>query len=292
MPETLQNVETGDIWRMCQTKDEPIKDWVRLAVERAKTTGARAIFWLDKKRAHDKSLIKKVNEYLGDHDLEGVDIAIMRPVDAVRVSMERCTAGKDTISVTGNVLRDYLTDLFPILELGTSAKMLSIVPLLSGGGLYETGAGGSAPKHVQQFVAEGHLRWDSLGEYLATAVAFQHLGETTGNEQATMLGDTLNEAVGRILNNRKSPSRVVNQIDNRATNFYIALYWSEYLSKRDPAFQPIFEKLTAARSDIVEELKGSQGDPVDLGGYYKYDFEKTSTAMRPSKTLNAILDSI
>mmetsp|Transcript_28659 Transcript_28659/g.40288 ORF Transcript_28659/g.40288 Transcript_28659/m.40288 type:complete len:804 (-) Transcript_28659:187-2598(-) len=286
------SVEKGDIWRMCQTKDEPIKDWVRLAVERAKATGDRAIFWLDRKRAHDKSLINKVNEYLEDHDLEGVDISIMRPVDAVRVSMERCTAGKDTISVTGNVLRDYLTDLFPILELGTSAKMLSIVPLLSGGGLYETGAGGSAPKHVQQFVAEGHLRWDSLGEYLATAVAFQHLGETTSNDQATMLGDTLNEAVGRILNNRKSPSRVVNQIDNRATNFYIALYWSEYLAKRDPAYQPIFDKLSAARSDIVDELKGSQGDEMDLGGYYKYDFEKASTAMRPSKTLNAILDGI
>lgn len=216
-------VAKGDIWRMCQVKDEPIKDWVRLAVERARATGSRAIFWLDKNRAHDRSLIEKVNTYLKDHDLDGLDIAIMKPVDAVRVSMERCTDGKDTISVTGNVLRDYLTDLFPILELGTSAKMLSIVPLLAGGGLYETGAGGSAPKHVQQFVKEGHLRWDSLGEYLALAVAFEELGKSTDNPKAVLLGDCLNKAVGRILNNRRSPSRIVNQIDNRATNFYVTL---------------------------------------------------------------------
>jgi isocitrate dehydrogenase len=216
-------VGDGDIWRMCQTKDEPIRDWVRLAVERARATGARAIFWLDKKRAHDASLIDKVNEYLKDYDLSGLDISIMKPVDAVRVSMERATLGKDTISVTGNVLRDYLTDLFPILELGTSAKMLSIVPLLAGGGLYETGAGGSAPKHVQQFVKEGHLRWDSLGEYLALAVAFEQLGNNTNNPKAVRLGECLNKAVGRILNNRKSPSRIVNQIDNRATNFYVTL---------------------------------------------------------------------
>jgi isocitrate dehydrogenase len=216
-------VGDGDVWRMCQTKDEPVRDWVRLAVERARATGSRTIFWLDKKRAHDASLIDKVNEYLKDYDLSGLDISIMKPVDAVRVSMERATLGKDTISVTGNVLRDYLTDLFPILELGTSAKMLSIVPLLAGGGLYETGAGGSAPKHVQQFVKEGHLRWDSLGEYLALAVAFEQLGNTTDNPKAVLLGECLNKAVGRILNNRKSPSRIVNQIDNRATNFYVTL---------------------------------------------------------------------
>ena len=286
------NVEKGDIWRMCQTKDEPIKDWVKLAVNRARSTGARTIFWLDKNRAHDASLIEKVNEYLKDHDLNGLDISIMRPVDAIRVSMERATDGKDTISVTGNVLRDYLTDLFPILELGTSAKMLSIVPLLAGGGLYETGAGGSAPKHVQQFVKEGHLRWDSLGEYLALAVAFERLGETSGNPKATLLGECLNKAVGRILNNRKSPSRVVNQIDNRATNFYICLYWADFLAEQDPAYKPIVEALSNARTQIVEEFKQCQGDPVDLGGYYLFDSKKTGDAMNPSATLNKILDSI
>ncbi|KAL7552262.1 hypothetical protein ACHAWF_015494 [Thalassiosira exigua] len=285
------SVKEGDIWRMSQTKDEPIKDWVRLAVERAKATGARAIFWLDKRRAHDASLIEKVNLYLKEHDLDGVDIAIMKPVDAIRRSMKRCTAGKDTISVTGNVLRDYLTDLFPILELGTSAKMLTIVPLLKGGGLYETGAGGSAPKHVQQFVQEGHLRWDSLGEYLATAVAFEHLGNITNNEKATLLATTLNMAVGRILDNRKSPSRRVKEIDNRATNFYVALYWAEYLAAEDPAFQPIFEELSSNRSKIVEEFKASQGEPVDLGGYYLFDYDKTKHAMLPSPTLNSIIGS-
>ena len=286
------NVEKGDIWRMCQTKDEPIKDWVKLAVNRARSTGARTIFWLDKNRAHDASLIEKVNEYLKDHDLNGLDISIMRPVDAIRVSMERATDGKDTISVTGNVVRDYLTDLFPILELGTSAKMLSIVPLLAGGGLYETGAGGSAPKHVQQFVKEGHLRWDSLGEYLALAVAFERLGETSGNPKATLLGECLNKAVGRILNNRKSPSRVVNQIDNRATNFYVCLYWADFLSEEDPSYKPIFDALSKARPQIVEEFKQCQGDPVDLGGYYLFDSKKTGAAMNPSPTLNKILDSI
>lgn len=283
------SVKTGDIWRMCQTKDEPIKDWVRLAVERAKATGNRTIFWLDKRRAHDASLIKKVNLYLQDHDLSGVDISIMKPVDAIRRSMERCTDGKDTISVTGNVLRDYLTDLFPILELGTSAKMLSIVPLLKGGGLFETGAGGSAPKHVQQFVQEGHLRWDSLGEYLATAVAFEHLGNKTGNEKAVLLANTLNQAVGRILDNRKSPSRRVKEIDNRATNFYVALYWAEYLAAEDPSYQPVFDKLSSNRSNIVEEFKASQGEPVDIGGYYLFDHDKTKVAMTPSPTLNEIL---
>jgi len=285
-------VEKGDIWRMCQVKDEPIKDWVKLAVSRGRATEARVIFWLDKNRAHDKQLIDKVNLYLKDHDLSGLDISIMKPVDAVRVSMERATDGKDTISVTGNVLRDYLTDLFPILELGTSAKMLSIVPLLAGGGLYETGAGGSAPKHVQQFVEEGHLRWDSLGEYLALAVAFEQLGQTTDNKKALLLGECLNKAVGRILDNRKSPSRVVNQIDNRATNYYVTLYWADYLSKEDPAYQPLFEALSDARTQIVEEFKECQGNAVDLGGYYLVDPEKASKAMNPSPTLTKILDSI
>lgn len=284
-------VKKGDIWRMAQTKDAPIKDWVRLAVERAKATGSRAIFWLDKRRAHDASLIDKVNTYLKDHDLTGVDISIMKPVDAIRVSMERCTDGKDTISVTGNVLRDYLTDLFPILELGTSAKMLSIVPLLNGGGLYETGAGGSAPKHVQQFVEEGHLRWDSLGEYLATAVAFEHLGKITGNDKSILLAKCLNQAVGRILDNRKSPSRRVKEIDNRATNFYVALYWAEYLAEEDPSFQPVFEQLSNNRSKIVEEFKASQGEPMDLGGYYLFDSKKASKAMLPSPTLNEIINN-
>jgi isocitrate dehydrogenase len=285
-------VEKGDVWRMCQTKDEPIRDWVRLAVQRARATGARTIFWLDKRRAHDASLIEKVNGYLHDHDTDGLDISIMRPVDACRISMERATDGKNTISVTGNVLRDYLTDLFPILELGTSAKMLSIVPLLAGGGLYETGAGGSAPKHVQQFVKEGHLRWDSLGEYLAMAAAFEDMGLKMGNPKAKMLGECLNQAVGRILNNRKSPSRVVNQIDNRATNFYIALYWAEALAEQDEAFKPIFAKLSDGRAAIVEEFKACQGEPVDLGGYYLFDPQKAHAAMNPSTTLNNILASI
>ena len=284
-------VEKGDIWRMCQTKDEAIRDWVRLAVARGRATGTRVIFWLDKNRAHDRSLIQKVNEYLNDHDLSGLDIAIMKPVDAIRVTMERCTAGKDTISVTGNVLRDYLTDLFPILELGTSAKMLSIVPLLAGGGLYETGAGGSAPKHVQQFIKEGHLRWDSLGEYLALAVAYEQLGESTNNPKAKLLGECLNKAVGRILENRRSPSRAVNQIDNRATNFYVTLYWSDFLSQEDPTYKPLFQQLSEARPKIIEEFKNCQGDPVDLGGYYLLDREKTTKAMNPSKTLNKILAS-
>lgn len=284
-------VNQGDIWRMCQTKDDAIKDWVKLAVSRARATGDKTIFWLDEARAHDLSLISKVKTYLKDHDVSGLDISIMRPVDAVRASMERASDGKDTISVTGNVLRDYLTDLFPILELGTSAKMLSIVPLLAGGGLFETGAGGSAPKHVQQFVKEGHLRWDSLGEYLALAVAFQHVGEKSKNTKATLLGDCLNEAVGRILNNRKSPSRLVNQIDNRATTFYVALYWADALQQADPAYKPIFEALSNNRSKIVEEFKTCQGRPVDLGGYYLFDSAKARQAMNPSATLNALLET-
>jgi isocitrate dehydrogenase len=285
-------VQKSDIWRMCQVKDEPIRDWVRLAVQRARATGARAIFWLDKNRAHDRSLIDKVNEYLKNYDLSGLDVSIMKPVDAIRVSMERSTSGRDTISVTGNVLRDYLTDLFPILELGTSAKMLSIVPLLAGGGLYETGAGGSAPKHVQQFIKEGHLRWDSLGEYLALAVALEQLGSSTNNPKAALLGDCLNKAVGRILNNRKSPSRTVNQIDNRATNFYVTLYWADFLSQEDPTYKPMFDALSEARPQIVEEFKRSQGEPVELGGYYLFNPKKAFAAMNPSPTLNKILASV
>lgn len=284
-------VSQGDIWRMCQTKDEAIKDWVRLAVSRARATGDRTIFWLDKNRAHDATLISLVNEYLKDHDLNGLDIAIMRPVDAARISCERAVEGKNTISVTGNVLRDYLTDLFPIIELGTSAKMLSIVPLLKGGGLFETGAGGSAPKHVQQFVAEGHLRWDSLGEYLAMAVAFTSLAEKTGDEKIKTLGECLNAAVGRILNNRKSPSRSVNQIDNRATNYYVALYWADCLQQKDAAYKPVFDALSNNRSQIVAEFQECQGNPVDLGGYYRFDAKKTTKAMNPSPTLNKIMSS-
>ena len=282
-------VDEGDIWRMCQTKDEAIKDWVKLAVNRAKATGDRTIFWLDRRRGHDGNLIKKVNEYLADYDTDGLDISIMRPVDAIRVSMERATDGRNTISVTGNVSRDYLTDLFPILELGTSAKMLSIVPLLAGGGMYETGAGGSAPKHVEQFTKEGHLRWDSLGEYLAMAVAYEGLADK--DPKAKMLGDCLNKAVARLLNNRKSPSRVVNQIDNRATNYYVALYWADYLSQEDEAFVPIFKAMSDNRTKIVDEFKASQGTPVDLGGYYLFDSRLAHKAMNPSPTLNAILDS-
>ncbi|GKY97323.1 hypothetical protein MPSEU_000690700 [Mayamaea pseudoterrestris] len=282
------SVESGDIWRMCQTKDIAIKDWVRLAVKRAVATNDRTVFWLDRRRAHDANLIKKVNEYLTLYDTDGLDISIMRPVDAIRISMERATDGRNTISVTGNVLRDYLTDLFPILELGTSAKMLSIVPLLAGGGLYETGAGGSAPKHVQQFTKEGHLRWDSLGEYLAMAVAYEGLADR--DPKAKMLGDCLNKAVGRILDNRKSPSRAVNQIDNRATNYYVALYWAEYLSQVDEAFVSIYHSLAENRAKIVEEFKACQGAPVDLGGYYLFDSQLAHKAMNPSPTLNAILD--
>jgi len=285
-------VGDGDIWRMCQAKDEPIRDWVRLAIERGKATKDRVIFWLDKNRAHDRSLIGLVNKYMDDYDLSGLDISIMKPVDAVRVSMERASAGKNTISATGNVLRDYLTDLFPILELGTSAKMLSIVPLLAGGGLYETGAGGSAPKHVQQFVEEGHLRWDSLGEYLALAVAFEQLGSTTDNAKAVLLGQCLNKAVGRILDNRKGPSRKVNQIDNRATNFYVALYWADFLSQEDSSYKPMFDALSNGRAQIVEEFKQCQGEPVKLGGYYLVEPSRARKAMNPSPTLNKILESV
>lgn len=284
------DVKEGDIWRMCQTKSDPIRDWVRLAVSRARTTGDPVIFWLDEKRGHDKNMIDLVNLHLKDHDTKGLDISIASPVNAMRRTCERCTAGKNTISATGNVLRDYLTDLFPILELGTSAKMLSIVPLLAGGGLFETGAGGSAPKHVDQFLKEGHLRWDSLGEYLAVAVSLEHLGQTTGNEQALKLGATLNQAIQRLLENRKSPSRKVHEIDNRASNFYIALYWAEFMEKEDPAtFKGIAESLRQNRSKVVEEFKACQGKAMDVGGYYKFDDVKASAAMCPSATFNKIL---
>merc|ERR1712087_589172 len=279
-----------DIWRMCQTKDAPIRDWVKLAVTRAQDTKLPFDFWLDDKRAHDRELIKKVDLYLKEHKTEGLEQRIMSPVSATNFTLKRLKEGKDTISVTGNVLRDYLTDLFPILEVGTSAKMLSIVPLMNGGGLFETGAGGSAPKHVQQFVEEGILRWDSLGEYLATAVAFEHLSTVSGNEKVTLLANALNKAVGRILTNRKSPSRRVNEIDNRATNFYVALYWAEFLAETDSAFKPIFEKLSNNRTKIVKEFQDCQGEPVDLGGYFLFNYEKTEHAMLPSKTLNDILN--
>lgn len=285
-----QVMEEGDIFRACQTKDESIEDWVGLAVKRARATDSPAIFWLDKDRGHDANMIKKVNTYLGDHDTKGLDISILAPVDAVRLTMDRAVHGKDTISVTGNVLRDYLTDLFPIIELGTSAKMLSVVPLLAGGGMFETGAGGSAPKHVQQFVEEGHLRWDSLGEYLAMAVALEHLGGTTGNERAAKLADALNKGIGRLLQNRKSPSRKVNELDNRASNFYVSLYWAEFMAEVDPSYAELAKTLKDNRKQIVEELKGCQGEPQDIGGYYKLDPVKADRAMRPSETWNNILD--
>ncbi len=291
-------VEAGDIWRMCQTRDLPVRDWVRLAVERARTTGAAAIFWLDAGRAHDRSLIDKVENYLGDHDTSGLDIRILAPVEAMRATLERVRGGSDTISVTGNVLRDYLTDLFPILELGTSAKMLSIVPLLAGGGLYETGAGGSAPKHVQQFVAEGHLRWDSLGEFLALAVSIEDLARQTDNPGAAVVARALDRANGRFLQNNRSPSRKVMELDNRGSHFYLALYWAEALAEQtgDAAlrerFGPIARELLLNEERIVAELNGAQGRPVDVGGYYHPDPELASKAMRPSPTFNAVLDSL
>jgi isocitrate dehydrogenase len=282
-------VAPGDVWRMCQTKDLPIKDWVRLAVSRARATNAPAYFWLDANRGHDKSLIEKIHAYLPEHDTKGLEIEIMPPVEAVQKSMARARQGLDTISVTGNVLRDYLTDLFPILELGTSAKMLSIVPLLAGGGLFETGAGGSAPKHVQQFVKEGHLRWDSLGEYLALAVSLEDLGAKSGNKKATLLGQALNDATGKLLDENKSPLRKVKQIDNRASTFYIAMYWAEAMAKHDADFVEIATQLRENEDKIVTELIDCQGAKMDIGGYWKPDEVKTAKAMRPSATLNAIL---
>jgi len=291
-------VEVGDIWRMCQTKDAPIQDWVKLAVKRAKDTGQPAIFWLDPKRAHDANLIEIVTGYLKDHDTAGLEILIKSPVDAIRFTMARVKAGEDTISVTGNVLRDYLTDLFPILELGTSAKMLSIVPLLAGGGLFETGAGGSAPKHAQQLSEEGHLRWDSLGEFLALSVSLEDLGQKTQNPKALTLAKTLNEATGRFLDHDRSPLRKVGEVDNRGSHYYLATYWAEYLATQDEdaelkaTFTKLNDDLAEFHTDIIAELSHAQGAAVDLGGYYHLDVVKAEKIMRPSKTLNRIIDAV
>jgi isocitrate dehydrogenase len=291
-------VEAGDIWRMCQVKDAAIQDWVKLAVNRAKATGAPAIFWLNKNRPHDAELLKKVNRYLTDHDTKGLDIRIMPPAEAMRFSLERMKEGKDTISVTGNVLRDYLTDLFPILEIGTSAKMLSIVPLLNGGGLFETGAGGSAPKHVQQFEEEGYLRWDSLGEFLAMAASLEHLAKVAGNKTAKILADTLDRANAKFLESNKSPARKVGEIDNRGSHLYLALYWAQALAEQTEdknlaaKFAKVAKQLEENEAKINAELLAAQGKPVDLGGYYHPDDAKASKAMRPSPTLNAIIDAV
>mgnify|MGYP000515945347 CR=1 FL=1 len=291
-------VEEGDIWRMCQVKDAPIKDWVKLAVSRAKATGWPAIFWLDKDRAHDAQLINKVNAYLNEMDTQGAEVKIMNQVDACTYTLKRVKAGENTISVTGNVLRDYLTDLFPILELGTSAKMLSIVPLMNGGGLFETGAGGSAPKHVQQFTAENHLRWDSLGEFLALAVSLEHLSEKENNQRAAVLAETLDEATEKFLENDKSPSRKVNELDNRGSHFYLAMYWAQALANQNKdqglknIFGPIASEFKANENEIVKELNDVQGKPVDIGGYYFPDEEKVSASMRPSAILNGILEKL
>jgi len=291
-------VEEGDIWRMSRVKDIPIQDWVKLAVKRARATGTHAVFWLDKNRAHDAQVIAKVEKYLKDHNTTGLEIRILPPAEAMRYSLERIRKGLDTISVTGNVLRDYLTDLFPILELGTSAKMLSIVPLLAGGGLFETGAGGSAPKHVQQFVKEGYLRWDSLGEFLALAASLEHLGTTFKNDKALVLAETLDQAIAKFLDANKSPARKVGQIDNRGSHFYLAMYWAQALSEqnRDRGLQVRFanvaQQLENYESLINEELLGAQGKPIDMGGYYHPDKVKTAKAMRPSGTLNAIIGNM
>merc|ERR1719187_935222 len=284
-------VNPGDIYRMCQTKDAPIRDWIKLCVNRARAQNCKAIFWLNPARAHDANLIGLAQTYLKDHDTAGLDIEFMTPADACTESCTRARAGLDTISVTGNVLRDYLTDLFPILELGTSAKMLSIVPLLAGGVLLETGAGGSAPKHVEQFLKEGHLRWDSLGEYLATAIGFQELGERTKNAKSTLLGDTLMESVGKVLDGGKSPGRKVKQIDNRGTNFYIAMYWAEAMAKRDSSWAGLAKDLAAVEEQVAKELIDCQGPAVDIGGYYKPDPVKATAAMRPSKVFNDLIDN-
>lgn len=291
-------VEQGDIWRMCQVKDAPVRDWVKLAINRAKATNSPAVFWLDPNRAHDSNLIKKVKQYLNEFDLSGNDIRIMSPVEATRFSLERMKEGKDTISVTGNVLRDYLTDLFPILELGTSAKMLSIVPLMNGGGLFETGAGGSAPKHVQQFVQEGHLRWDSLGEFLALAVSFEHLSNISSNPKAQILSTTLDQATSKLLQNAKSPSRKVNELDNRGSHFYLAMYWAEALATQSEdesiskVFEPVADQLKNNEKKIIEELNAAQGKPVDIGGYYWPDETLKTKAMQPSHTFNEIIKQV
>lgn len=290
-------VQPGDIWRMCQTKDAPIRDWVKLAVSRAKATGATTVFWLNEQRAHDANLIKKVYQYLPNHDTSGLDIQIMAPIEACKLACQRCKEGKDSISVTGNVLRDYLTDLFPILELGTSAKMLSIVPLLAGGGLFETGAGGSAPKHVDQFMEENHLRWDSLGEFLALAVSLEDLAGKTGNDKLKSVAAALDIANGKYLSENKGPSRKVNEIDNRGSHYYLARYWAEALASSDNAdlkteFAGLAEALISNEAAIVEELNSVQGKTMDIGGYYQPDESKTEAAMRPSATLNAALDAV
>lgn len=291
-------VQPGDIWRACQAKDAPIKDWVQLAVRRSRESGMPAVFWLDESRAHDRNLIEKVNQYLADEDTDGLDIRILSPVDATTFTIERIRRGEDTISVTGNVLRDYLTDLFPILELGTSAKMLSIVPLMNGGGLFETGAGGSAPKHVQQLVEENHLRWDSLGEFLALAASFEHLATRYDNPKAQVLADTLDRATGTFLNENKSPSRKAGELDNRGSHFYLALFWAEELAKQTEdaelakAFEKVASELRSNEDTIVKELLEVQGSPADIGGYYWPSDEKASNVMRPSATLNKIVDSL
>ena len=291
-------VEEGDIWRMCQAKDAPIQDWVKLAVSRARLSGTPAVFWLNENRSHDAQIIKKVHTYLADHDTDGLEISIMTPEAATRLSLQRAKDGLDTISVTGNVLRDYLTDLFPILELGTSAKMLSVVPLMKGGGLFETGAGGSAPKHVQQFEKENHLRWDSLGEFLALAASLEHLSNVTGNGRAKILADSLDKATGDFLDNNKSPSRKVNELDNRGSHFYLALYWAQALAAQDSdaqlqaRFAPVAQAMTENEAKIIDELNSAQGPSMDVGGYYKPDVEKASAAMRPSATLNAIIAAV
>jgi isocitrate dehydrogenase len=291
-------VEKGDIWRMCQTKDEPIKDWVKLAVNRAKATAWPTIFWLDAERSHDAAVIKKVNEYLQLHDTDGLDIQILSQKEATQFTLDRVRRGENTISVTGNVLRDYLTDLFPILELGTSAKMLSIVPLMNGGGLFETGAGGSAPKHVQQFTKEGHLRWDSLGEFMAIVVSLEHLAVMNDNPKAKILADTLDAAIESLLKNGKSPMRKVGQLDNRGSHFYLAMYWAEQLANQteDVALKTTFEKVSAQLKEnersIIDELNNAQGDMESIKGYYLPDEKTTFSLMRPSKTLNEIIDSI
>jgi isocitrate dehydrogenase len=293
-----QSVETGDLFRMCQVKDAPIQDWVKLAVNRARATGLPAVFWLDENRGHDAQMIAKVGAYLPNHDTDGLEILIMAPLDATRFSLDRIKDGLDTISVTGNVLRDYLTDLFPILELGTSAKMLSIVPLMNGGGLFETGAGGSAPKHVQQFESEGHLRWDSLGEFLALAVSLEHLSTSFGNAQAQVLATTLDQATAQFLQNNKSPSRKVNELDNRGSHFYLAMYWAQALAKQtedstlQSRFAPLAQQLAENEAKIVEELNAAQCASIDIGGYYQPNFDKASAAMRPSATFNAAIASI
>lgn len=293
-----QAVEKDDIFRACQTKDAPVKDWVKLAVTRARLSNTPAIFWLDKNRAHDAEIIAKVNLYLKDHDTKGLDIQILSPIEAMKLTLERIRNGKDTISVTGNVLRDYLTDLFPILEVGTSAKMLSIVPLMNGGGLFETGAGGSAPKHVQQFIQEGYLRWDSLGEFCALGASLEHLAELYKNEKAKILADSLDKAIGKFLDNDKSPARKVGSIDNRGSHFYLAMYWAEAIATQDKdrelkdRFSKVAASLKENEAKINEELIAAQGKPVDIDGYYKPDIQKLTTAMRPSATLNSIIDGI